>query len=100
MHNTWIYILIMAATTFFIRVLPMVLIRKEITNPFIKSFLYYVPYITLAVMTFPSIVEATNSLLAGCIALIVGIIAAYKNMNLIGVASLCCITVLIIEFIV
>lgn len=100
MHNTWIYILIMAATTFFIRVLPMVLIRKEITNPFIKSFLYYVPYITLAVMTFPSIVEATNSLLAGYIALIVGIIAAYKNMNLIGVASLCCITVLIIEFIV
>ena len=100
MHNTWIYILIMAVTTFFIRVLPMVLIRKEITNPFIKSFLYYVPYITLAVMTFPSIVEATNSLLAGYIALIVGIIAAYKNMNLIGVASLCCITVLIIEFIV
>lgn len=100
MHNTWIYILIMAATTFFIRVLPMVLIRKKITNPFIKSFLYYVPYITLAVMTFPSIVEATNSLLAGYIALIVGIIAAYKNMNLIGVASLCCITVLIIEFIV
>lgn len=90
----------MAATTFFIRVLPMVLIRKKITNPFIKSFLYYVPYITLAVMTFPSIVEATNSLLAGYIALIVGIIAAYKNMNLIGVASLCCITVLIIEFIV
>lgn len=90
----------MAATTFFIRVLPMVLIRKEITNPFIKSFLYYVPYITLAVMTFPSIVEATNSLLAGYIALIVGIIAAYKKMNLIGVASLCCITVLIIEFIV
>lgn len=90
----------MATTTFFIRVLPMVLIRKEITNPFIKSFLYYVPYITLAIMTFPSIVEATNSLLAGYIALIVGIIAAYKNMNLIGVASLCCITVLIIEFIV
>ena len=100
MHNTWIYILIMAATTFLIRVLPMVLIRKEITNPFIKSFLYYVPYITLAVMTFPAIVEATDSLLAGYIALIVGIIAAYKNMNLIGVASLCCIAVLIIEFIV
>ena len=100
MHNTWIYILIMAATTFLIRVLPMVLIRKEITNTFIKSFLYYVPYITLAVMTFPAIVEATDSLLAGYIALIVGIIAAYKNMNLICVASLCCIAVLIIEFIV
>lgn len=100
MHNTWIYILLMALTTFLIRVLPMVLIRKEIKNPFIKSFLYYVPYITLAVMTFPAIIEATSSLLAGYIALIVGVIAAYKNMNLIGVASLCCLSVLIVELIV
>lgn len=100
MHNTWIYILLMALTTFLIRVLPMVLIRKEIKNPFIKSFLYYVPYITLAVMTFPAIIEATSSLLAGYIALIVGVIAVYKNMNLIGVASLCCLSVLIVELIV
>ncbi len=100
MHNTWIYILLMALTTFLIRVLPMVLIRKEIKSPFIKSFLYYVPYITLAVMTFPAIIEATSSLLAGYIALIVGVIAAYKNMNLIGVASLCCLSVLIVELIV
>lgn len=100
MHNTWIYILLMAFTTFLIRVLPMVLIRKEIKSPFIKSFLYYVPYITLAVMTFPAIIEATSSLLAGYIALIVGVIAAYKNMNLIGVASLCCLSVLIVELIV
>ncbi len=100
MHNNWIYILIMALTTFLIRALPMFLIRKPITNKFINSFLYYVPYITLSVMTFPAIIEATNSLLAGYIALIVGIIAAYKNCNLIGVASLCCLTVLIIEFVI
>ncbi len=100
MHNTWIYILIMALTTFVIRALPMFLIRKPITNKFINSFLYYVPYITLSVMTFPAIVEATDSLLAGYIALIVGIIAALKNANLITVASLSCLTVLIIEFMI
>ena len=90
----------MALTTFLIRALPMFLIRKSITNKFINSFLYYVPYITLSVMTFPAIVEATNSLLAGYIALVVGIIAAIKNANLITVASLCCLTVLIIEFMI
>lgn len=100
MHNNWIYILIMALTTFLIRALPMFLIRKPITNKFINSFLYFVPYITLSVMTFPAIVEATNSLLAGYIALVVGIIAAIKNANLITVASLCCLTVLIIEFMI
>lgn len=100
MHNNWIYILIMALTTFLIRALPMFLIRKPITNKFINSFLYYVPYITLSVMTFPAIVEATNSLLAGYIALVVGIVAAIKNANLITVASLCCLTVLIIEFMI
>lgn len=87
----------MILTTFLIRAIPMVLIRRQIKNNFIKSFLYYVPYITLAVMTFPAIIEATSSPLAGAIALIIGIIAAYKNMNLIGVASICCITVFIIE---
>ena len=100
MHNNWIYILIMALTTFLIRALPMFLIRKPITNKFINSFLYYVPYITLSVMTFPAIVEATSSLLAGYIALIVGVVAAIKNANLITVASLCCLTVLIIEFMI
>lgn len=97
MHNNWIYIIVMALTTFLIRALPMVLIRRQINNKFIKSFLYYVPYITLAVMTFPAIIEASNSPIAGAIALIVGIIASYKNINLIGVASICCLTVFIIE---
>lgn len=97
MHNNWIYIIVMALTTFLIRALPMVLIRRQINNKFIKSFLYYVPYITLAVMTFPAIIEASNSPIAGGIALIVGIIASYKNVNLIGVASICCLTVFIIE---
>ena len=97
MHNTWTYIFIMVLTTFIIRALPLMLIRKEITNPFLKSFLYYVPYVTLAVMTFPAIIEATNSPIAGAISLVVGIIVSIKGMKLMGVASMCVITVLIVE---
>ena len=62
MHNIYLYILIMAGVSYLIRVLPLTLIRRPITNRFIRSFLFYVPYVTLAVMTFPSIVEATQML--------------------------------------
>ena len=74
--NSYIYLSIFTAffVSYLIRVLPLTLIRKPIKNRFIKSFLYYVPYITLAVMTFPSIIEATQSPIAGIIALAVGII--------------------------
>ena len=72
-HNTYIYIAIMATVTYLIRVLPMTLIRKKITNPLIRSFLFYVPYVTLAVMTFPAIIEATGSIYSGIAALIAGL---------------------------
>lgn len=98
--NNWIYILIMALVTFIVRALPMTLIRKPINNKFIKSFLYYVPYVTLSVMTFPAIIECTNSPLAGMLALVIGIIAAYKKVSLIGVATICCVVVLIVELFV
>lgn len=53
-HNIYIYILIMGGISYLIRVLPMTLIRKPLKNQFLQSFLYYVPYVTLAVMTFPA----------------------------------------------
>ena len=61
-HNIYIYILVMAAVTYLIRMLPLALSRKEITSPFIKSFLYYVPYACLAAMTFPAILFATEKI--------------------------------------
>ena len=64
-HNIYIYMLIMAGVTYAIRVLPLTLIRKEIKSTFLRSFLYYVPYVTLAVMTFPAIMEATLNPAAG-----------------------------------
>lgn len=95
----YLYIFIMAVVSYAIRVLPMTLIRKPITNRFVQSFLYYVPYVTLAVMTFPAIVEATQSPLAGLLALLVGITAAWFGAGLFPVALICCATVFVTELI-
>ncbi len=95
--NNYIYILIMAATTFAIRVLPLTLIRKKIENRFLRSFLYYVPYVTLAVMTFPAIIESTQSAIAGIAALVIGIITAWMGVSMFKVAICCCVLVFILE---
>lgn len=100
MHRSnLVYIAIMAATTLSIRILPLTLIRKQIKNRFLKSFLYYVPYVTLAVMTFPAIMEATQSPIAGVAALIVGILAAWLGAGLFPVSVLCCVVVFVLELI-
>ena len=98
-HNIWIYILIMAAVTYLIRVLPLTLIRKEIKNTFLRSFLYYVPYVTLAVMTFPAILDATNSVWGGLLALIAGVVLAWVGASLFQVAIACCVVVFALELI-
>lgn len=97
MKNPWIYIAVMFGVSYAIRVLPLTLIRKPIRNPFIQSFLYYVPYVTLAVMTFPAIVNATQDPLAGAAALIVGIAAAWLGAGLFPVSVLCCAVVFVLE---
>ena len=71
-HNIYIYIAVMTAVTYLIRVLPLTLIRKKITNVTLRSFLYYVPYVTLAIMTFPAIINATGSIWSGLAALVIG----------------------------
>lgn len=91
-------ILVMFLVTYLVRALPVTLIRKQITNRFLRSFLYYVPYVTLAVMTFPAIVQATQSPVAGFAALIIGVIAAYWGLGLFPVAISCCTVVFILEF--
>ena len=96
-HNVYLYILVMAAVIFLIRVLPLTLIRKKIQNRTLRSFLYYVPYVTLAVMTFPAILDATNSIWSGLAALIAGILLAYFGVSLFGVAICSCVTVFLLE---
>lgn len=95
--NAYIYILVAAAVSFLIRILPLTLIRKPIKNKFIKSFLYYVPYITLAVMTFPAIVQATSNPIAGTAALVIGIVLSLIGAGLFPVACVCCAVVFILE---
>ena len=91
------YILVAFATVYAVRVLPLTLIRKPIRSRFIRSFLHYVPYVTLAGMTFPAIVEATEIPAAGIAALIVGIAAALWRGNLLLVSGVCCAVVFLVE---
>lgn len=95
--NVYIYIMIMAVTTYAIRVLPLTLIRKQITNVRIRSFLYYVPYMTLAVMTFPAILDATQSPISGAAALIAALWLAWRGKSLFQVSVLSCVIVFLLE---
>lgn len=97
-YSPYLYILVMAAVTYLVRVLPLTLIRHDIKNRFIRSFLYYVPYVTLSVMTFPAILDATQSPVSAAIALIVGIVLAWKGASLFLVSVLGCVAVFIVEF--
>lgn len=97
MHNNYIYIAIMALVSYSIRVLPLTLIRKSIKNRFIRSFLYYVPYVTLSVMTFPAILHATQSPVSGALALAAGILAAWLGAGLFPVSVICCALVFVVE---
>ena len=96
-HNNYIYILVVAVVTYLIRVLPLTLIRREIKNRFLRSFLYYVPYVTLAAMTFPAILQDTASMLSGAAALAVAIVLAYLNQSLIVVALASSTAVFLVE---
>lgn len=95
-HNVWLYIAVMGFVSFLVRVLPMTLFRKPIKSRFFKSFLYYVPYVTLAVMTFPAILSAADSVYAGAAALVVGILAAWCGLDLFKTAVSCCAIVLLL----
>ena len=94
------YILVMAGVSFLIRVLPLTLLRRPVRNRFIRSFLYYVPYVTLAVMTFPAIMQATGSPWPGLAALAAGMVMAWKGLGLFPVAVSCSMVALILLLIV
>ena len=93
----YIYILVMATTTYFIRVLPLTLLKKPIENRFLKSFLHYVPTACLTAMTFPAIVLATENMVSGAIGLAVGVLLALKRKSLIVVAVASCVAVFLTE---
>ncbi len=99
MNNVYVYILVMAAVTYLIRVLPLTLVRKEMTNEYIRSFLFYVPYVTLAVMIFPAILDATATPWSALAGFAVAILFAYRGASLISVSLLACLAVFVVEMV-
>ncbi len=97
--NAYIYIAVMAITTYLIRMVPLVFFRKQIKNRFIRSFLAYVPCACLTAMTFPAILYATNAVISGAVALTVALVATLCKRSLVTVAALSCAAVFITELI-
>lgn len=95
-----IYLLVAATTTYLIRMLPLLLIKKKITNKFIVSFLYYIPYAVLSVMTIPAVFYATKTWVSAGLGVLAGIISAYLGQSLLKVACLSCLVVFIAESVI
>ena len=95
--KNYMYILVMAVTTYLIRVVPITLMRKEIKNRIFRSFLTYVPYVTLAVMTFPAILSITDSPWISWVGFLVAMVLAYCRSSLFAVSLGSCILVFVLQ---
>ena len=93
----YLYILVMAVTTYLIRALPLIFLKKPIKSRFIRSFLHYVPVACLTAMTFPAILYTTDHIISGAVGLAVAVLLAIKNKSLIVVAAASCIAVFVVE---
>ena len=100
MNNFWIYLLTMAGITYLIRMLPLVLLKQKITNKFVLSFLYYVPYAVLSVMTIPAIFTSTSYVISAVIGFIVAMILSYFEKSLLTVAATSCLSVYLVELLI
>ena len=97
--NFFIYLFVMSGVTYLVRMIPLVLVRKKIKNKFIKSFLYYIPYSVLSVMTVPAIFFSTGNIISALLGTLVAVILAYKKKSLIVVAAAAALTVLLSELV-
>ena len=96
----FLYLFVCASVTYLVRMLPLVFIRKKIKNRFVISFLYYMPYSILSVMTIPAIFYSTNYLVSAIIGFAVGMFFAYLEQSMVLVAAFSCTAVLIVELII
>ena len=99
-NNIYIYILVMAGVTYLIRLLPLTIFRKEIKNRFVRSFLHYMPYVTLSVMTFPAILSATGNVVSSTIGFVAALVIAWIDGNLFKVALGACGAALVSQLII
>lgn len=99
-HSFWLYLLVMAAITYLIRMIPLVLVKKKIENKFVISFLYYIPYAVLSVMTIPAIFYATSYKVSAVVGFVVAVFISYFEESLLKVAAFSCLSVFIAELII
>lgn len=95
--NFWIYLAVCAGITYIIRMIPLVLVKKKIRNNFLYSFLYYIPYAVLSVMTIPAIFYAVDNKISSALGFCAAMITAYFNKGLVVVAAISCLTVFLSE---
>lgn len=93
----FLYLLILAGSTYLIRVIPFIAIKNKINNRFIRSFLAYIPYAVLTAMTIPAVFYATNWWAGAAAGLIVAVIFALKEKGLTVVAIAACVAVFVVE---
>ena len=91
------YLLILAGSTYLIRVIPFVAVKNKIENKFVKSFLYYIPYAVLTAMTLPAVLYATRSVISAAVGLVGAVIFALRGKGLTTVAVAACIAVYVEE---
>ncbi len=96
-RSFFLYLLVMAGSTYLIRAIPFALMRKKIKNSFVRSFLYYIPYAVLSAMTFPSALYATGSVVSAALGLAAAILVSFRSKSLTLVALTACATVFITE---
>lgn len=97
--HIWLSLLVMAVTLYAVRALPLTLLRREIRSTFIRSFLYYVPYVSLSVMTFPAILSATSSFLSALAGFAAAVVLAWVDGNLFRVSLGACGAVFVTELV-
>ena len=92
--EVYVYLFVMAAVTYLIRVQAAHRdTRRDKKTSACAPSCTTSPYVTLAVMTFPAIMESTGSQAAGLAALVAGAALAWFGGSLFQVAVLCCAVV-------
>ncbi len=100
MHSFGVYLLAMAGITYLIRMLPFVLVKEKIKNRYVLSFLYYIPYAVLSVMTIPAIFYSTAYTASAIVGFLIAFALAYMKKGLVSVAAYSCIGVFLVELII
>lgn len=99
-ENFLIYLAVMAGITYLVRMLPLVLVKKKIENRFVLSFLHYIPYAVLSVMTIPAIFYSTSSPISAIFGFVVAMILALFEKSLVTVAAFSCVAVFAAEYVI